>query len=112
MAEHQSGADDVVAERLMADPELDGPVGVPLAVLEEHLERFNAIDPTTFHAALDRFAEGRPFITTEDALRAVLRSFGVRAKLIPAHLGIVEWHEQGWQLMEIHRTELNRSGRI
>ena len=83
MSEHQSGADDALAARLMADPELDGPVGVPLAVLAEHLERFTAIDPAAFHEALERFAADRPFLTTEDALRAVLRDFGVRAKLTP-----------------------------
>ncbi|WP_424347330.1 hypothetical protein [Kocuria sp. CH-021] len=96
MSEHQSGTEDVVAARLMADPELDGPVGVPLAVLDEHLERFTA---------------DRPFLTTEDALRAVLRDSGVRAKLAPAHLCIVGWSEDGGQLMEIHPNCLSRSRR-
>ena len=112
MSEHQSGADDALAARLMADPELDGPVGVPLAVLNEHLERFAAIDPAAFHEALERFTAARPFLTTEDALRAVLRDFGVRAKLTPAHLSIVGWSEDGWQLMEIHPDDLSRSRRI
>ncbi|WP_424348395.1 hypothetical protein [Kocuria sp. CH-021] len=101
-----------VAARLMADPELDGPVGVSLAVLNEHLERFAAIDPAAFHEALGRFTAARPFLTNEDALRAVLRDFGVRAKITPAHLSIVGWHEDGWQLMEIHPDDLSRSRRI
>ena len=112
MSEHQSGTDDAVAAQLMADPELDGPVGVPLAVLDEHLVRFAAIDPAAFHEALERFTSARPFLTTEDALRAVLRDFGVRAKLTPAHFSIVTWHEQGWQLMEVHPSDLSRSRRI
>ena len=112
MSEHQSGTDDAVAAQLMADPELDGPVGIPLAVLDEHLVRFAAIDPAAFHEALELFTAARPFVTTEDALRAVLRDFGVRAKLTPAHFSIVTWHEQGWQLMEVHPSDLSRSRRI
>jgi hypothetical protein len=112
MSEHQSGADDVVAARLMADPEPDGPVGVPLAVLDEHLDRFAAINPAAFRQALERFTADRPFLTTEDALRAVLRDFGMRAKLTPAHLSIEGLGEDGWRLMEIHPDDLSRSRRI
>ncbi|MGQ1798064.1 hypothetical protein ACT4S5_13140 [Kocuria oceani] len=112
MPEHQSGADDVVTARLMADPELDGPVASPLAVLYEDLQRFTAIDPAAFQTALEHFSEGRPFVITEDAPRAVLRGCGVRAKLTPVHVSLVHWHEQGWRLMEFRGSDLRRFCRI
>jgi hypothetical protein len=42
----------------------------------------------------------------------VLCDFGVRAKLTPAHVSIVHWHEQGWRLKEIRDADLRRSRRI
>lgn len=109
MPGYQSDPEDIIAANLMADDEPDGPVGVPLGILEEHLEIFSGIDSAAFQTELERFTAARPFVTTEDALRAVLRGFGVRAKLIAEHLDLVAWNKAGWQLMEIHSGELSRS---
>jgi hypothetical protein len=51
----------------------------------------------------------RLFVTTEDALRAVLRGFGVRAKLIADHLDLMQGGEVCWQLMGIDPADLGQS---
>jgi hypothetical protein len=99
----------ISAIQLLAAEEDEGPVGLPLAVRSGHLDVFAGIDENSFQDALETLQQNRPPLTTEDALAAVLRRFGVRAKTIPTHADIVAWHEKGWQLMEVHAGALHRS---
>jgi hypothetical protein len=50
----------------------------------------------------------RPFLAVNDAMRAMLRSFGVRAKTPSEHANIFEWDEPGWQLVETDVTDLTQ----
>jgi hypothetical protein len=80
-----------------------------LAIRDDHLESFWALDNTAFQAAVTDFIADRPFLTVDDAMRAVLRFFGVRAKSLPEHVNLTEWDEPGWQLVETDVTDLTRA---
>lgn len=80
-----------------------------LAIRDDHMEAFWALDNAAFQVAVTDFIADRPFLTVDDAMRAVLRSFGVRAKSLPEHVGLAEWDEQGWQLVETDVTDLTQA---
>ncbi|MEX5307570.1 hypothetical protein RF644_17635 [Kocuria sp. CPCC 205258] len=80
-----------------------------LAIREDHLEAFWALDNAVFQNAVTDFITDRPFLTVDDAMRAVLRSFGVRAKTFPDHVDVVAWGEPGWQLVETDVTDLTQA---
>lgn len=84
-------------------------VSAVLAICDDHLEAFWALDNAAFQSAVTGFIADRPFLTVDDAMCAVLRSFGVRAKSLPAHVGLAEWDEQGWQLVETDVTDLTQA---
>lgn len=80
-----------------------------LGIRAGELETLRGIDNTTFQQAVDEFVSARPFLTVDDALRAVLRRFGVRAKLIPGHVEVAEqWAQEGWHVVEIDGDDIGR----
>ena len=80
-----------------------------LAIRDDHMEAFWALDNAAFQVAVTDFIADRPFLTVDDAMRAVLRSFGVRAKSLPEHVTLSEWGEQRWQLVETDVTDLTQA---
>lgn len=99
----------VEVESLLGFDAMAEMVTAVLAIRDDHLEAFWALDNAAFQAAVTDFIADRPFLTVDDAMRAVLRSFGVRAKSLPEHVGLAEWDEQGWQLVETDVTDLTQA---
>ncbi|GGG70605.1 hypothetical protein GCM10011374_38970 [Kocuria dechangensis] len=99
----------VDVEKLLGAVAPEEVVSAVLAIRQEHLETFWRVDNTAFQSAVTGFIADRPFLTVDDAMRAVLRSFGVRAKLLPDHAPLGHWDEQGWQLVETDVTDLSQA---
>jgi hypothetical protein len=93
---------------LGADPMSEAVFAV-LAIRGDHLEAFWALDNAVFQDAVTDFITDRPFLTVNDAMRAVLRSFGVRAKTFPDHVDVAAWGEPGWHLVETDVTDLTQA---
>lgn len=81
------------------------PITTVLAIRDDHLDAFRTLDNEAFQTAFDEFTENRPFLTLDDALRAVLRSFGVRAKAVPDHHG-EDHHQPGWRMVMVDAMDL------
>ena len=99
----------VEVEALLGAAAKDEVVFTVLAIRDDHLKTFWALDNAAVQAAVTNFITDRPFLTVDDAMRAVLRSFGVRAKSLPSHVNPSEWDEQGWQLVETGVTDLTQA---
>ena len=96
----------VVVDALLGSTATDETVSAVLAIRDDHLEAFWGLDNAAFQSEVANFIVDRPFLTIDDAMRAVLRSFGVRAKSLPEHVNPAEWDEPGWQLLETDITDL------
>lgn len=99
----------VVVDALLGPTATGETVSTVLAIHEGHLEAFWGLDNAAFQSAVTNFIVDRPFLTVDDAMRAVLRSFGVRTKSLPEHVNPAEWDEQGWQLLETDITDLAKA---
>jgi hypothetical protein len=96
----------VVVDALLDSTATVETVTTVLAIREDDLEAFWGLDNSAFQSEVADFIGDRPFLTVDDAMRAVLRSFGVRARSLPEHVNIAEWGEQGWRLLETDITDL------
>jgi hypothetical protein len=77
----------------------------PWLIRPDSVEALRAIDPESFRSAVREFTTDRPFLELDDALHAVLRTFGVHSKAPDSE----HPRETGWLLFEFDLVHPARS---